>query len=128
WSVTGVQTCALPILIRVGQVLALSPPGQAGVVPSGVVTAPLVTTPSIAPSNDTRALITTQGHGNTPTFKSEPRAMKFPSAGQALARLEHAPLPPASSPAPASPPSSPTAAPVAPATTPGSTNIANATP
>jgi lipoprotein NlpD len=117
-----------PNVIRVGQVLALSPPGQAGVVPSGVVTAPLVTTPSIAPSNDTRALMTTQGHGNTPTFKSEPRAMKLPYSGQALAQLEHAPVSAASSPAPASTPSSPTAAPVAPATTPGSTNIANATP
>jgi lipoprotein NlpD len=127
-----------PNVIRVGQVLALSPPGQPGSVATGVVTAPLVTTPSIAPSNETRALMTTTGHGNTPTLKSEPRAMKLPYSDQALAQLDHAPVSAAPAPAPASataPPapattssSSPTAVPPSPATTPGSASVANATP
>ena len=89
-----------PNLIRVGQLLALSPPGQAG--PGGVVTAPLVNTPSIAPSNESRALMATPGHGNTATLKSEPRAMKLPYSEQALAQLERASAPaaPLSAPAP----------------------------
>jgi lipoprotein NlpD len=106
-----------PNVIRVGQVLALSPPGQSGTSPSGVVTAPLVTAPSIAPSNDTHALMTTPGHGNTPTLKSEPRAMKLPYSDQALAQLEHPPVAAATSTAP--PPSSAaTAPPTAPSPTP----------
>jgi len=113
-----------PNVIRVGQLLALSPPGQPGAVATGVVTAPLVTTPSIAPSNETRALMTTTGHGNTPTLKSEPRAMKLPYSDQALAQLDHA----SASAAPAPAPSSPAAVPPSPATTPGSASIAGATP
>jgi lipoprotein NlpD len=118
-----------PNLIRVGQVLALSPPGQAGAVagPGGVVTAPLVTTPTIAPSNDSHALMTTPGRGNTPTFKTEPRAMKLPYSDQALAQLERPPMPAAAPPA-ASAPSSPTTMPSAPTAAPASANIAKATP
>jgi lipoprotein NlpD len=115
----------------------------------------LVSAPSIAPGNETRALMTTPGHGNTPTFKTEPRAMKLPYSDQALAQLERSPMSaaapvaatapssptsapssPTSAPssptaAPSSPtaaPSSPTAAPSAPATAPASANIAKATP
>jgi lipoprotein NlpD len=119
-----------PNLIRVGQVLTLSPPGQAGAGPGAVVTAPLVTTPSIAPSNEGRALMTTPGRGNTPTFKTEPRAMKLAYSDQALAQLERAPVSAAGTPAPAraTTPSSPTATPPAPATAPASANIATATP
>ncbi len=103
-----------PNLIRVGQVLVLSPPGQAGSgaapTASGVVTTPLATSTSLAPSNETHALMTTPGHGNTPTLKSEPRAMKLPYSEQALAQIEHAPSAPA-------PPAASAAAPV-PATSP----------
>ncbi|HVR92711.1 MAG TPA: peptidoglycan DD-metalloendopeptidase family protein [Casimicrobiaceae bacterium] len=123
-----------PNVIRVGQVLVLSPPGQAGTGPGGVVTAPLVTAPSIAPSNEARALMTSPGRGNTPTFKTEPRAMKLPYSDQALAQLERPPISIAAPPAPATapataaaPPASATAPPAS-ATAPASTNIAKATP
>jgi len=116
-----------PNVIRVGQVLTLSPPGQAAGGPGNVVTAPLVSAPSIAPSNETRVLMTTPGHGNTPTFKTEPRAMKLPYSDQALAQLERPPMSAAPT-AAATAPSSPTAAPSAPATAPASANIAKATP
>src|ERR1700719_16814 len=109
-----------PNVIRVGQVLTLSPPGQTGG-PGTVVTAPLVTAPSIAPSNETRALMTTPGRGNTPTFKTEPRAMKLPYSEQALAQLERPPMP-AVAPAAATAPSSPDTVPSAPATAPASAN------
>ena len=116
-----------PNVIRVGQVLVLSPPGQAGTGPGGVVTAPLVTAPSIAPSNEARALMMSPGRGNTPTFKTEPRAMKLPYSDQALAQLERAPISIAAPPAPATAPAT-AAAPPASATAPASTNIAKATP
>ena len=115
-----------PNVIRVGQVLVLSPPGQAGTGPGGVVTAPLVTAPSIAPSNEARVLMTSPGRGNTPTFKTEPRAMKLPYSEQALAQLERPPISIAAPPAPAIAPA--TAAAPASATAPASTNIAKATP
>jgi lipoprotein NlpD len=116
-----------PNVIRVGQVLMLSPPGQAGAGPGGVVTAPLVTTPSIAPSNEARALMTSPGRGNTPTFKTEPRAMKLPYSEQALAQLERPPISIAAPPAPAIAPAT-AAAPPASATAPASANVAKATP
>jgi lipoprotein NlpD len=100
-----------PNVIRVGQVLTLSPPGQAAGGPGNVVTAPLVSAPSIAPSSETRVLMTTPGHGNTPTLKTEPRAMKLPYSDQALAQLERQPMVAAAPPATA--PSSPTIAPSA---------------
>jgi lipoprotein NlpD len=123
-----------PNVIRVGQVLVLSSPGEAGGGPGNVVTAPLVTAPSIAPSNETRVLMTTPGHGNTPTFKTEPRAMKLPYSDQALAQLERQPMSAAAPPAATAPsssttaPSATSAAPSAPATAPASTTIAKATP
>ena len=109
-----------PNVIRVGQVLVLSPPGQAGAGPGSVVTAPLVAAPSIAPSSETRVLMATPGHGNTPTFKSEPRAMKLPYSDQALAQLERQPMSAAAPPATA--PSSPTTAPSATSTAPSATS------
>jgi lipoprotein NlpD len=128
-----------PNVIRVGQVLVLSLPGQPGAVAAGVVTAPLVTTPTIAPSSDVHALMATTGHGNTPTLKSEPRAMKLPYSDQALAQLDHAPVsaassqapapvPAAAAPAPSTTPSSPTAVPPSTAATPPAANVASATP
>jgi lipoprotein NlpD len=122
-----------PNVIRVGQVLVLSPPGQGGTNASGVVTTPLVTAPTIVPGNDTRALMTTAGHGNTPTLKSEPRAMKLPYSDQALAQLEHAPTssPPAtvavpSSATPTPAPASATPTPVPPPATPSASTPAAA--
>ena len=108
-----------PNLIRVGQVLVVSPPGRAATVASGVVTAPLVTAPSIAPS-ESRVLMTSPGRGNTPTFKTEPRAMKLPYSDQAIAQLERAPTPIVATPSapqatpPVAVPSSPAARPTAP--------------
>jgi lipoprotein NlpD len=116
-----------PNVIRVGQVLTLSPPGATAGGPGSVVTAPLVTAPSIAPSNETRVLMTTPGRGNTPTFKTEPRAMKLPYSEQALAQLEHPPVAAAPLPA-ASAPSSPTTVPSLPATAPASATITKPTP
>jgi lipoprotein NlpD len=111
-----------PNVIRVGQVLALSAPGQpgpsAGAVPGGVVVTPLVATPSISPSSETRALMITPGHGNTPTLKSEPRAMKLAYSDQAVAQLEHA-SPPSPVATPARPAPATTNAPPATATGPG---------
>ena len=121
-----------PNVIRVGQVLVLSPPGQAGGGPGNVVTAPLVAAPSIAPNNETRVLMTTPGHGNTPTLKTEPRAMKLPYSDQALAApssLTAAPSSPTAAPsATSATPSATSAAPSAPATAPASATIAKATP
>ncbi len=110
-----------PNLIRVGQVLALAPPGHAGAGsgPGAVVTTPLVATPSIAPSNEARALMITPGHGNTATLKSEPRAMKLPYSDQALAQLERAPPAPAARSVPPVP-GAPTPAPAAPVVAPPS--------
>jgi lipoprotein NlpD len=120
-----------PNVIRVGQVLVVSPPGQGGVTPSGVVTAPLVSAPLISPSNDTHALMTTSGHGNTPTLKSEPRAMKLPYSDQAVAQLDHASVPAPASPTvvPSMPAASaPAAATSAPTAAPATTNIEKTAP
>jgi len=122
-----------PNVIRVGQVLTLSPPGQAAGGPGNVVTAPLVSAPSIAPSSETRVLMTTPGHGNTPTLKTEPRAMKLPYSDQALAQLERQPMVAAAAPAtaPSSPTTAPSAASAAPSatgTTPSATGIAPSAP
>ena len=116
-----------PNVIRVGQVLVFAPPGQAATGPGGVVTAPLVTAPSIAPSNEARALMTSPGRGNTPTFKTEPRAMKLPYSDQALAQLERSSISIAAPAAPATAPATAAASPAS-ATAPASTNIAKATP
>jgi len=83
-------------VIRVGQQLALGPPGEAE---GGVVTSPLVTTAPVTPSVEARpppSLPSSSGRPNTATFKTEPRAVKVPYSDQALAQLQHgAPLPPA---------------------------------
>jgi lipoprotein NlpD len=84
--------------ISVGQVLALSAPGQPGP-PSGVTTAPLVTAPPVTASGSEirppAALPPPSGRANTPTFKTEPRAIKLPYSEQALAQLQQAsPMPP----------------------------------
>jgi lipoprotein NlpD len=85
-------------VIRVGQLLVLGPPGGTE---GSVVTAPLVTTAPVTPSGgETRPPLLPpppSGRPNTPTFKTEPRAIKMPYSEQALAQLQH--LPP-SSPAP----------------------------
>jgi len=84
--------------ISVGQVLVMSAPGQPGS-PGGATTAPLVTAPPVTPSgSETRppAMAPPSGRANTPTFKTEPRAIKLPYSEQALAQLQQAsPVPPA---------------------------------
>ena len=105
--------------IQVGQVLALSPPGQPG--PGGVVTTPLAAAPPVTPSGaEARppavAAPPPSGRGNTPTFKTEPRAIKMPYTEQALAQMQQLspmPAPPAAPPPPAPVPVA--AAPAAPA-------------
>jgi len=111
-------------VIRVGQMLALGPPGGTE---AGAVTTPLVTGPPVTQSGgETRPpllLPPSSGRPNTPTFKTEPRAIKVPYSEQALAQLQHhTPAPPAvaavapdarASPAPATAPSG--AAPTLPA-------------
>ena len=106
--------------IAVGQVLALSPPGQAG--PGGVVTTPLAAAPPVTPSGaDARppmASPSPSGRGNTSTFKTEPRAIKMPYTEQALAQMQQLSPMPASPAAAAAAPAAPipaTAAPAAPA-------------
>jgi lipoprotein NlpD len=77
-------------VIRVGQVLVLGAPGGQG----GAVTAPLVTTAPVTPSGgEVRppALVPPTGRSNTPTFKTEPRALKVPFSDHALAQLQQQP-------------------------------------
>src|SRR5207237_5873016 len=69
-----------PNVIRVGQVLNLSPAGQGASAPSGVTTAPLVAAPPIGGPGEGRP-----SRPNTATYKSEPKAVKFPYSEQALA-------------------------------------------
>jgi lipoprotein NlpD len=75
-------------VIRVGQVLLLGPPGGQG----GVTTTPLVTTAPVTPSagepRPPAPAAAASGRPNTPTFKTEPRAVKVPFSEQALAHLQ----------------------------------------
>jgi lipoprotein NlpD len=98
-----------PNVIRVGQVLVLSPAAQgagggASASP-GVTTAPLVTAPPIGGPGEGRP-----SRPNTASYKSEPKALKLPYSEQALAQLSAAPPPPPHSPA-VPPPGVPTPAP-----------------
>jgi lipoprotein NlpD len=101
-------------VIRVGQVLALAPPGGTE---GGAATAPLVTAPPVVPSGGEvrppQLLPPSSGRPNTPTFKTEPRAIKLPYSDQALAQLQHGSAPPMAAadarPAPAPPPAAPAA-------------------
>ncbi len=84
-------------VIRVGQVLVLGPPGGTE---SSAVTTPLMTAVPVTPSGgETRPpllLPPSSGRPNTPTFKTEPRAIKVPYSEQALAQLQQlAPAAPA---------------------------------
>lgn len=77
-------------VIRVGQVLALGPPG--GQV--GVATAPLAPAAPVTPSGEVRPPTLSpapSGRPNTPTFKTEPRAVKVPYTEHALAQLQQQP-------------------------------------
>ena len=78
-------------VIHVGQQLVLGPPGGS----AAVTTAPLVSTPPVTPSgSEARApptLPLPSGRPNTPTFKTEPKAVKLPYSEQALAQLQHLP-------------------------------------
>jgi lipoprotein NlpD len=93
-------------VIRVGRVLVLAPPGEAGAAvaaPGAAVTTPLPSAPAIAPvGSETRTVPFTggapSGRGNTATYKSEPKALKLPYSEQALAQMQQssaaAPPPP----------------------------------
>jgi lipoprotein NlpD len=80
-------------VIHVGQVLLLGPPG--GSPAATTTTAPLVTAPPVTPSGgEVRPPATvplSSGHPNTPTFKTEPKAVKLPYSEQAVAQLQHLP-------------------------------------
>jgi lipoprotein NlpD len=90
-----------PNVIRVGQVLVLAAPGASAPAPGGTVTAPLVTAASVAPKSTESAsapapaaALPASGHGNTATYKAEPKAIKLPYSDQALAQLQAVPAPP----------------------------------
>jgi lipoprotein NlpD len=99
-------------VIRVGRVLVLAPPGEAGVAvaaPGTAVTTPLAAAPAIAPvGSETRTLPFTgaapSGRGNTAAYKTEPKALKLPYSEQALAQMQQSsaaappPLPPVAPP------------------------------
>lgn len=97
-------------VIRTGRVLVLAPPGEPGAAPPGTaVTTPLPAAPPIAPvGSETRTLPFTgaapSGRGNTPAYKSEPKAVKLPYSEQALAQLQQSSAAPAATPAPAAAP------------------------
>ena len=80
-------------VIRVGQMLVLAAPGgaaAAGGTESGVVTAPLVTVPPVAPSGGEvrpAPAAVPSGRANSATYKTEPRALKLPYSEHALAQL-----------------------------------------
>jgi lipoprotein NlpD len=99
-------------VIHVGQLLLLGPPGGSGT----ATTAPLVTAPPVTPSGSEARpppiLPPASGRPNTPTFKTEPKAVKLPYSEQVVAQLQR--LPPAVPEARAMP--APTPAPPAPAT------------
>ena len=103
-------------LIRVGQVLRLSPPGDssaAGVAtPGGVVTTPLKTVPPVvsggaagaAPGgSETRPAgpgpVASSRHSDT--YKTQPKAVKEPYSERALREMQRAATAPASAPPPA---------------------------
>ena len=104
-------------VIRVGRVLVLAPPGEAGVAvaaPGTAVTTPLAAAPAIAPvGSETRTLPFTgaapSGRGNTAAYKTEPKALKLPYSEQALAQMQQSsaaappPLPPVAPPVVAPP-------------------------
>jgi lipoprotein NlpD len=78
-------------VIHVGQLLLLGPPGGGG----GATTAPLVSVPPVSASGGearTPSLLPLpSGRPNTPTFKTEPKAVKLPYSEQALAQLQRYP-------------------------------------
>jgi lipoprotein NlpD len=116
-------------VIRVGRVLVLAPPGEAGAAvaaPGAAVTTPLPAAPAIAPvGSETRTVPFTggapSGRGNTAAYKSEPKALKLPYSEQALAQMQQssAAAPPA--PPPVAPPIVAPSAAASPATAPAAT-------
>jgi lipoprotein NlpD len=126
-----------PNVIRVGQVLVMSGPGLGStpastVSPNGTVTTPLVTSVPVPTNNEPRpANMATSSRGNnTPTYKSEPKAVKLPYSEQALAQLKEAPPPPPPapmpSPTPVPAPATPTVIATAPATSASAASVPDA--
>ena len=118
-------------VIRVGRVLVLAPPGEAGAAvaaPGTAVTTPLAAAPAIAPvGSETRTLPFTgaapSGRGNTAAYKTEPKALKLPYSEQALAQMQQSS---AAAPPPLPPGAPPVVAP--PATAPSTTQAGAVTP
>jgi lipoprotein NlpD len=83
-------------LIRVGQVLRLTAPGtEVAVSPSGVITAPLRSPPSVVESKPGEAPAAAPSMArNTDTVKREPKAFKERYSEQALRDATRAPVPP----------------------------------
>jgi lipoprotein NlpD len=98
-----------PNVIRVGQVLRLTAPGDTAAEASGVVVTPLKVAPPVAADRDGKTpppfaaagASAASGHPNTAAYKSEPKAVKLPYSDQVFAQLQRAPssaLPPAAPP------------------------------
>jgi lipoprotein NlpD len=84
-----------PNMIRVGQVLALAPPGLSAPATGTATTTPLASAPSVAPKVAEPAAvqgvpILPSGRGNTPMLKAEPKALKLPYSDQTLAQMQSA--------------------------------------
>jgi lipoprotein NlpD len=83
-------------IIRNGQVLRITPPGEVG--ENGVVTAPLRTTPPPGEAKTTLPGVLPPARANTALFKSTPKAVKLPYSEEAYAQLSKSATPaPASS-------------------------------
>ncbi|MEO8565884.1 MAG: peptidoglycan DD-metalloendopeptidase family protein [Betaproteobacteria bacterium] len=123
-------------VIRVGRVLVLAPPGEAGAAAAAsgtAVTTPLPAAPPIAPvGSETRTLpfagAVPSGRGNTAAYKSDPKALKLPYSEQALAQMRQtsAAAPPGPAPVVAPPIVAPLAAAAPSATPPGTVAAAPA--
>jgi lipoprotein NlpD len=119
-------------VIRVGQVLRLTAPGsEPQVSPTGVTTAPLRSTPSVAESKPATSVAAATpaptpaspaASRNTDSLKTQPKAFKEPYSEQALRDAARAPAAPPETVAMATPPAAPSPAPAkaeAPAPRPG---------
>lgn len=100
-------------LIRVGQVLRLTAPGEASTGVNGVVTAPLKSVPAVVESKPGAPAAPAAVARNTENYKSSPKALKEPYSEQAVrdvTRLAAAPPEPVAAPTPpvAAPPKSDT--------------------
>ena len=82
-------------LIRVGQVLRVRPPSEAGTATGAPATAPLVVPPPIVDARPLTAPAAPRAgaleRANTDSYKSEPKAVKLPFSDAAFAQLQATP-------------------------------------